>query len=81
MRNKGSGFNGSDRNLKPVTRNHQPATSNEACLFLTPARRASESVEGRSYLRFFCFSFDVGRSTCPQCLWVVLVECPGVSTR
>ncbi len=27
------------------------------------------------------FSFDVGRSTCPQCLWVVLVECSGVSAR
>ena len=23
--------------------------------------------------------FNVGRSTCPQCLWVVLVECPCVS--
>ena len=27
---------------------------------------------------FFHSTFDVGRSTCPQCLCVVLVECPGV---
>ena len=30
--------------------------------FLAPARLASESVAGRPDLRFFCFSFDVGRS-------------------
>ncbi len=35
-------------------------------------------------LCFFMFShstFDVGRSTCPQCHWIVLVECPIVLAR
>ena len=33
------------------------------------------------YLLAFHSKFDVGRSTCPQCLWVVFVECPGVLAR
>ena len=46
MRNKGSGFSGSDRNLKPVTSKN-----------LTSDFRLLSSD-----LCFFCFSFDVERS-------------------
>ena len=33
------------------------------------------------YVWFFHSMLDVRCSTCPQCLWVVLVECPRVSAR
>jgi len=64
-----------------LDRLQQSEESLEEAEYLFDGNKSPRSVINRAYYAMFYSMFNVGRSTCPQCLWVVLVECPCVSAR